>query len=313
MPMLIGSGTSGCILIGRERTKGDLVAIKVANNVPNEATGSIFHEFMYQEQAHSVLQGKSCSTPRPIGFLRMKNSSDKVQKYALVSEFCCVVPNVGVGMTLTNAYSWNNHNPFITTEEWRDICLALLEAVETFMTWRIFHLDIKSDNIMLHFPKPQQQALNQWGSSEEQNVSPHQLNASNGGTTKNRVELKIIDYGSAESGNKPCLFMSTPNETPQVPPELCYFRNGLSAAMGDKSSANNQYSNQPTPIYPHPTSDLHGVAYVISTISKHLNMVDLSKAMELFMLREPQQRELDYLKKCVERHFNEFIQEKHHK
>ena len=81
---------------------------------------------MYQDKAHNALRGKLCTAPRPIGFLRVKHTTGDIAPYTLVSEFCSVIPNVCVGMTLLDAHRWKKRTPFITTEEWRDICLALL-------------------------------------------------------------------------------------------------------------------------------------------------------------------------------------------
>ena len=290
-PVISASGKFGYIFIGQEKKNGGLVAIKVTKSGKYTNTVLLLLEFMYQEKAHYALTGKSCTAPRPIGFLRLKHSTDNVLRHTLVSEFCSVIPCVGVGMTLDRAYSWHRKKPFITTEEWRDICLSLLEAAEIFRTHGIFHLDIKSNNIMLHFLQPHHQTtyMNQLvGWSQEGHALP----------SGSSVRPIIIDYGFAQSGNRDASYKCTTETRPQIPPELCLY--SIRGGPG-----HSQHSD--APVLPHPTSDLHSIAYVISTISKELNMADLSKDMEIFMRYKPHQRDLGSLQRCVRMHFNEFI------
>ena len=125
----------------------------------------------------------------------------------------------------------------------------------------------------------------------------------------------LIDFGVAQTGSRHAGFLCTPEQCPQTPPELCLHRTiqvggmGITMGMHNYALANIQYyAHPPGPLKPHPTSDMHGVAYVISTISKHLNMVSLFKHMDVFMRYEPGKRQYDYLERCVEIHFNKLIQ-----
>ena len=308
-PVIVGSGTFSYTIIGRERKNGDLVAIKVQDRSgkENRSLVSLLFEFMYQDKAHNALRGKLCTAPKPLGFLRVKHSADDVAQYTLVSEFCSVIPNVGVGMTLHQAFVWNNRKSFITTEEWRDICLALLEAMEIFRFHSVFHLDIKTDNIMLHFSTANQQpihsyqnavALKKRTSKKERNVSPLEQNPNYKVIRTSRVQPIIIDYGRAESAVRTAGGQNTQQEHPPRPVELCSFKNTQLSGLGNYI---------PKIVWPHPIYDLHSVAYVISTISKHLNMKILTLDIEGCMALTTHQIDVGTLTRCVELRFDEFI------
>ena len=123
----------------------------------------------------------------------------------------------------------------------------------------------------------------------------------NGDTS--RVRLMLIDYGKAQSGNRSAGYKCTAQAAPQIAPELCLY-----SISGEGGSGNTPDSDLPG-VLPHPTSDLHSIACVISTISKELNMAGLSKDMDTFMGYSPQRRQVDFLKRSVEKHFKEFTRE----
>ena len=310
-PVIIGAGKFGYTEVCCNVTNGslDLVAVKTVYNRNGYSLARLLREFMYQEKAHNALRGNACTAPKPLGFLRIIHSTDQVLSYALASEFCSVIPYVGIGMTLEQACIWNTRFPSIATEEWRDICFALIEAVKIFRSHGIFHLDIKTDNIMLHFPQPNTKVL----PFKKRIFPPPGQNVSEESPRTRLVQVMIIDYGFAQSGNRHSGFPCTPEEHPHLAPELCLYKSGQYGGMGVRTGMQSnavlstQCSDATTDVLPHSTSDVHSVAFVISTIAKHLKMEGLFYCMKDFMRKKPEYREIDFVKSCVEQRFKNII------
>ena len=153
----LGEGTHARILICEHLSTRQQYVIKVPKQHTDEkAMRRLLREYMLQHHAYHALQnhaasGKhsvSCSAPRPIGFIKHRTSSGDV--YMIVSEFCSVLSAAEINFTLKKALE--KHECFTLTE-WRDICLTIIEGLAILQKNDIYHLDIKSDNILLRFSK----------------------------------------------------------------------------------------------------------------------------------------------------------------
>ena len=107
-------------------------------------------EYMLQHQAHTVLNG-TCTTPKPIGFIRTKLDPNGLRKYIMVSNFVPLYAGATCTLDLFRALLTHRFNPLISRKEWRNVCLSLITAFETLQKNDIYHNNINVYNILLHF------------------------------------------------------------------------------------------------------------------------------------------------------------------
>ena len=147
VPVCIGSGLCGEILLAKHRSTNELVAIKIYNKFVPKLT-SMLKEAAIQSRASTVLDGE-VKVPKFVGFFCLKEASwhaTKMAKYLFVTQFCGVIRNLPHAMTLLEA----GHIPnFFTQQEWPRICQMLITAADKMQNHDIYHLDIKLANIVL--------------------------------------------------------------------------------------------------------------------------------------------------------------------
>ena len=149
----IGQGSYGRVILAQDINTLEKVVVKIPLNFDGsvESMRSMLLEFMHQEQAHNLLQGTKCTSPRPIGFIRIVNQSLPLGYNILtVSEFVPVVPDARCTLTMTRAVQEHvRGNPLLEKDDWLDVILALIDATDTLHRNDMYHNDIKLDNIML--------------------------------------------------------------------------------------------------------------------------------------------------------------------
>ena len=146
----VGSGAQGKVVLARNMTDRKLYVIKMSNEFSNSNVVHHFlREYMFQEHAHHVLKGR-CSVPKPKGIIRMKQGDSL--NYMIVSEFCSVIPDVASALSINQALKEHlNHRSILSLTEWKDVCISLIDAVHTLQSNDIYHIDLKTDNILLQF------------------------------------------------------------------------------------------------------------------------------------------------------------------
>ena len=147
---VVGRGSQGLVMLARNTADGKLYVIKMSNRLSNpNVVYRFLKEFMFQEHAHSVLQG-TCAVPEPKGFIRVEEGGGII--YMMVSEFCSVIPDAEAALSMNQAIKEHmNHKPILSLTEWRDVCVSLIDAVNTLQSNDIYHIDLKTDNILLQF------------------------------------------------------------------------------------------------------------------------------------------------------------------
>ena len=151
-PVLIGKGSAGTLILARHNDTGKFVVIKLLST----NTMKLCLEFTLQAKAHQVL-GRHA--PDVVGFLQVKKSSslnkgcpEGQMRYLPVMEFCPLVPDSKVSMTLLQAaFCHLGGTRMLSKKEWANIFLTLIDKVNNLQSNDIYHLDLKPDNIMLCF------------------------------------------------------------------------------------------------------------------------------------------------------------------
>ena len=108
----------------------------------------LLFEYMFQEQAHSLLKG-SCTVPEPIGIIRQH--AEPPYGYIMVARFVPLYPGASNNVILKRAAVKHRENPLLSLKDWRRVFLSLITAFETLQANDIYHNDVKSNNILLRF------------------------------------------------------------------------------------------------------------------------------------------------------------------
>ena len=153
-PIQIAKTDSSLIIMGLDTKSKKLVAVKIIYDV-RMSLQNMLVEFMLQEKAHKILSGSSCKTPKPIGFLHLKQCM-KFQMFPLliVMPFCGFLHNYLIGVSLEEAllHDFNkvkDEQRLVDRKDYAGLCLGLINAVTLLQRNGIYHLDIKPGNIML--------------------------------------------------------------------------------------------------------------------------------------------------------------------
>ena len=142
----VARGSQGVVMLAQNTIDMKLYVIKISNK---PSAIEVLTEFMFQEHAHRVLKG-ACTTPAPKGFIRVKEG-DRFT-YMMVSKYLSVIPNVKSTLSIHQALKEHeNSKPILSVIEWREVCLSLIDAVNTLQSNDIYHIDLKHDNILLLF------------------------------------------------------------------------------------------------------------------------------------------------------------------
>ena len=163
--IVAGRGNASKVLCGVVLTLNQYVAVKMtkcSDPIKEELMDKtklhkmhkILNEFRFQEKAHHVLHGSVCTVPKPIGFLRLKSNPrwKNYLRYVIVSEFCGVLPTVPIGLDLAAVLNCEHHeNSILNKSEWKEIILALIDALKLLQDNDIYHIDLQPQNIMLQF------------------------------------------------------------------------------------------------------------------------------------------------------------------
>ena len=149
-----GTGTFSRVIIAKHKTKHELVVVKMPKTFrvqSEDDLGAMLMEYMYQAKAYRALKGKSCRAPNPRGFIRWRSGQGEAVMYMMVSSFCSVVSQGMIHLSMDKAIREHRAGrPILTTTDWREVCLALIDGLQTFNSGGMCHNDIKNDNIMLH-------------------------------------------------------------------------------------------------------------------------------------------------------------------
>ena len=192
----VGEGGKAEILLARDETTKQLVAVKVSNDKLED----LFEEFGFQTKAHKII-GKFA--PGFKGLLQVRPGSPHAVSYGFryfpVMEFCSITKDSPVALSLLKALTLHGKgHKFFSKYEWFKICRQIMLSVNRLTNGGLHHCDLKIDNILLRF--------------EGDNVYP-----------------VIIDYGLAKEGivyHKLRTLLSPVSDNvrllryPHVPPEM---------------------------------------------------------------------------------------------
>ena len=245
-----GGGSQSTVVVAQDKTTDELVVVKLPKTFAVQADDDvalILYEYMYQAKAYLALREKACmDAPRPKGLLRWKvrSSQGETIVYVLVSTFCAVLPQTVTHLSLHNALSEHMAGkPILTTEEWRNLFLSLIEGLKTFNGRGVCHNDIKEDNVLIR-------------------------------RVDNKFHPTLIDFGGCRSLSLKYhfpVFDSEPGQDtdalyPHTAPELFKRTN------------------------PHITSDLYGVAHLLTKVGGLLKLPALQKMAEEYKRLPPTRR-----------------------
>ena len=103
----------------------------------------------------------------------------------------------------------------LTEAKCRDFTRQILRAIDFIHSKRIIHLDLKPQNIVLcHKPRPSSFNNSKQPEGAADNENGSVTSTSNGGSTHNGDELKIIDFGLARA-------LGSPNTGDTIPINMC--------------------------------------------------------------------------------------------
>ena len=180
-----------------------------------------------------------------------RKKQEKPYCYIIVSRFIPIYPGTVNTLTLGDAAEYHYRKPLISLKDWRNICLSLITAFETLQAIDIYHNDVKDNNVLVR-------------------------------CYENHVEPVIIDFGLATRS-------------------ISHYQR-----INDDGSIS-YYRKRPKEVYeeerpyycpilfhqkdPLPTSDLHGVAYMIRTVSSCVKFPIVKEVVTEYRKAEPAERE----------------------
>ena len=154
-PVCIGQGGKSSILLAQDHSTLALVAVKLIQGKNNVSLlSALLQEYGYQRKASRVFCNGKAVAPKPVGILRLTNSSPLAKQnnpYMLVSEYFPLAHGVPQSLALDRAiHMHNSGRKLLTNEQWAQVSLDILEVVNALNMNNIVHLDIKPGNILLH-------------------------------------------------------------------------------------------------------------------------------------------------------------------
>ena len=130
--------------------------VKVIIDVPlqqtdEESARDLLYEYMQQNRAAKALSNAACTTPFAIGFVRTKAPDDEFHTYMMVSELVPIISGSYATLTVKTALQKQKEKPLLGRSEWKHIIYDLVDAVDILQRNAIYHNNIKTDSILLHF------------------------------------------------------------------------------------------------------------------------------------------------------------------